>query len=194
MTGRLACRHGLAVVTAVLALAIAGGCGIRPGGGPDTDRAHPRPSSTSAPVPPSTSVNADTGTVVEIIDGDTFDVELTDGRVERIRPPQVDTPERDECGYTEATQALADLINGEAVVLRPTAHGPDRDPHGRLLRSAVVHGDDVGAALIRAGVARWVPRYAHEDPQLAERYEQAEVEARRAERGLWSACGWLSGG
>lgn len=56
----------------------------------------------------------------------------------------------------------------------------------------VVDGDtfDVGQLLVRAGLARWVPRYADEDPRLAAMYEDAERQARDGGAGLWSSCGW----
>lgn len=129
-------------------------------------------------------------TVVHVVDGDTFDVEFADGTVERVRPPQIDTPEVDECGYEESSAALQELVLGEDVALFPTEHGPDQDPHGRLLRAAEVDGEDVGRLLVRAGLARWVPRYADEDPRLAASYETAEQRAREDGVGFWSSCGW----
>jgi endonuclease YncB( thermonuclease family) len=129
-------------------------------------------------------------TVIEVVDGDTFDVEFLDGAVERVRPPQIDAPEVGECGYQEATSALEELILGAVVRLVPTTDGPDRDAHGRLLRAAELGGRDVGEVLVATGLARWVPRYAHEDRGLAARYEAAEAQARESGTGLWSACGW----
>lgn len=128
--------------------------------------------------------------VTHIVDGDTFDVVFTDGRDERIRPPQIDTPEVGECGYAEAAFALADLILGETVDLVPTSAGPDRDSHGRLLRAVELDGDDIGELLVRSGLARWVSRYAHEDGRLAAMYEAAEAAARSASAGLWLTCAW----
>lgn len=141
----------------------------------------PAPSPTDAP-------DSDTATVVQIIDGDTFDARLADGRTERIRPPQFDAPERDECWHDEATALLEDLIGGREVRLIGLADGPDRDPNGRLLRAVEIDGRDVGALMLEAGAARWLDRYAHEDPRLAAMYEAAEQEARENGRGLWSAC------
>lgn len=129
-------------------------------------------------------------TVVHVVDGDTFDGEPPGGSVERIRIPQIDTPELDECGYDTSSAALEELILGETVELLPTEHGPDEDPYGRLLRAAEVDGDDVGRLLVRAGLARWVPRYADEDPRLADMYEDAEQHARDQSAGLWSTCDW----
>jgi endonuclease YncB( thermonuclease family) len=129
-------------------------------------------------------------TVIFVIDGDTVDVALADEVVERVRLPQVDTPEADECGNEESTTVLEELIAGENVTLISMEAGPDRDTYGRLLRAVEINGDDVGQFLIRNGFARWVGAYAHEDSRLAAMYEAAESRAREESAGFWSTCGW----
>ncbi|WP_166352940.1 thermonuclease family protein [Phytoactinopolyspora limicola] len=130
-------------------------------------------------------------TVVHVIDGDTLDAQMAGGGgVERVRLPQIDTPERDECGYDDATRLLLDLVLDQDVVLVPTSDGPDRDVHDRLLRAVELDGADVGAELVEAGMARWLSRHAGEDSRLAGVYEEAEDEARREGRGFWTSCGW----
>jgi endonuclease YncB( thermonuclease family) len=129
-------------------------------------------------------------TVTVVIDGDTFDAAFADGVVERVRLPQVDTPEVDDCGYEEATAVLEQLIGGHHVTLAATAAGPDRETHGRLLRAVKVDGEDVGQRLLRSGLARWTRSYADEDARLAAMYSAAESRAREASAGLWSTCGW----
>jgi endonuclease YncB( thermonuclease family) len=74
-----------------------------------------------------------TWTVIHVVDGDTLDVRGSDGSEHRIRVIGIDTPERGECGYTEASDALAGLVLGERVVLNAGA-GATRDRYGRLLR------------------------------------------------------------
>lgn len=93
--------------------------------------------------------------VVFVIDGDTFDAERN-GETERVRIIGIDTPERDQCGYAEATTALRDAIGGRTVTL--VAGAPtDRDAYGRLLRYVEVDGADAGLGLVRRGLA--VARY-----------------------------------
>ncbi|NEE03775.1 thermonuclease family protein [Phytoactinopolyspora halotolerans] len=152
--------------------------------------AQAEPETETAPDDTDTKPDGDYAVVVYVVDGDTFDVELADGTVERIRPPQVDTPERGECGFDEATRVTEELVLGEPVELFRTSDGPDRDPYDRLLRAVEVDGDDVGAILVRSGAARWVPRYADEDPRLAAMYQAAEAQARNELIGFWSGCGW----
>ncbi len=126
------------------------------------------------------------GLVVQVIDGDTLDVQLSDETTRRVRLPQIDTPEVDECGYREATAALAEIVRGESVRLIPTQSGPNLDDHGRLLRIAKVGSTDVGHLLVRSGFARWVPYFADEDPRLAAAYQEAERYARSEGAGLWA--------
>ena len=56
---------------------------------------------------PATAVSAGAftyrGTVTHIVDGDTLDVRLTSGKTERIRLIGIDTPERGDCYFSQAT-------------------------------------------------------------------------------------------
>ena len=77
---------------------------------------------------------AATWTVTAVVDGDTVDVrqgELTD----RVRVIGIDTPERGECGYEQATDVLAGHVLRQDVVLVPGARD-DRDSYDRVLRSS----------------------------------------------------------
>lgn len=93
--------------------------------------------------------------VSRVIDGDT--VELGDGRT--VRLVGIDTPERGECGFDEATADLVRLVEGRSV--RLTRTGEDTDRYGRLLRYVDVGGLDAGLRLIRTG--RAIARYDSRD-------------------------------
>lgn len=94
----------------------------------------PLPTKTSVfDVPPHPCIPAQesiVGQVTNIVDGDTIDVAIV-GRVERVRLIGIDTPERGEAGYSEATQALSKKINGRTVTLWQDVS--DRDRYDRLL-------------------------------------------------------------
>jgi endonuclease YncB( thermonuclease family) len=94
--------------------------------------------------------------VVRAIDGDTL--ELDSGF--KVRLIGIDTPERGECGYREATEVLAALVAGRDVVLVPGAR-TDQDRYGRLLRYVDVGGVDANLEMIRSG--RAVSRYDSRD-------------------------------
>jgi hypothetical protein len=89
--------------------------------------------------------------VVDVIDGDTIDVQLPDGRVDRVRLIGINAPEGGECWSTEAAEELERLVAGEAVVL--VEDESDRDQYDRLLRYVEQDDADVGARLVRDGFA-----------------------------------------
>ena len=93
--------------------------------------------------------------VVNVVDGDTLD--LDNG--ERVRLVGIDTPERGECGYDEATMVLASMVLNQAVTLEPSDE--DRDKYGRLLRYVVVNGVDAGGQMLTQGYA--ITRYNSTD-------------------------------
>lgn len=88
--------------------------------------------------------------VLDIIDGDTLDVEV-DGREERVRIFGIDTAERGERCYAEASSRLQALAGDE---IRLAADARNRDRNGRLLRYAYTPaGLSIDAVLIAEGLA-----------------------------------------
>lgn len=112
--------------------------------------------------------------VVNVVDGDTLDVRSPGGAEERVRVIGIDAPERGECGYGEASVAVADLVFGRDVDLVPGARG-DRDRYGRLLRYVDVDGVDAGLELLHQGLA--IARYDSRDGYGAHPREAAYVAA-----------------
>ncbi len=104
-------------------------------------------SSTSQP---SSSVSGESAQVVRIIDGDTIDVKL-DGDTYRVRYVGVNTPERDEPCYSEATNANAALVEDQTVTLVRDVSNTDQ--YGRLLRYVYVGNTFVNAELVAEGYA-----------------------------------------
>lgn len=126
-------------------------------------------------LPPASSRSSEDGWTVEwVIDGDTVDVRAADGTAERVRVIGIDAPERDECGYAEAADAMADLVEGRAVELVPGARD-DRDRYDRLLRYLDVDGTDAGLRLIERGLA--VARYDSRDGHGRHDREDDYIEA-----------------
>lgn len=109
------------------------------------------PETTQPTSPPPTGL-----AVVQIIDGDTIEVEGG----QRVRLIGIDTPERGQCGYSEAAFVLAGIIRGRPVVLVPGARD-DTDRYGRLLRYVEVDGVDANLEMIRSG--RAIARYDSRD-------------------------------
>jgi Staphylococcal nuclease homologue len=94
--------------------------------------------------------------VVAVVDGDTVD--LSTG--ERVRIIGIDTPERGQPCFAEASVAMAELVMNQVVTVSPGARD-DRDTYGRLLRYVDVNGVDAGKALIERGLA--IARYDSRD-------------------------------
>lgn len=97
-----------------------------------------------------------------VVDGDTFWIEGQDVRIADIDAPEThDYDCQSELALgNRATERLHALLNSGAVTL--TAIDRDRDVYGRLLRNVAVNGQDVGAALVAAGLAR--PWEGHRRP------------------------------
>jgi len=93
-----------------------------------------------------------TWTVIKIIDGDTVDIRSNSGTEERVRVIGIDTPERGECGFTEASIALSQLTLNQQVSLVAGARD-DRDQHDRILRYLDIGSTDAGLKQIEAGLA-----------------------------------------
>jgi micrococcal nuclease len=111
--------------------------------------------------------------VGRIIDGDTLDVTL-DGREERIRIFGIDTPERGDRCFAEAS-ALLESLAGAEIRLRTDARKVDRN--GRLLRYVYrPDGLSIDAVMIAAGAAHaWTRDGALRD-ELVALEEQTRLE------------------
>lgn len=123
---------------------------------------------------PGGSPGGEQGQVVNVIDGDTIDVRI-DGQVMRVRYVGVNTPERDEPCYADASRANADLVSGRTVTLVKDQSETDR--YGRLLRYIYVGDTFVNRRLVEQGYAEVVsypPDNAFYD-QFLQLEEQARV-------------------
>jgi len=113
--------------------------------------------------------------VDRIIDGDTFKSANA-----RIRLFGVDTPERGEPCFTEATKRFKELAGGTVRVER----GPrTEDRYGRILFYVYTNGgESIDETLVREGLAlAWTSDGQHRDVLVS-----AEKEARRDGRGCLS--------
>jgi micrococcal nuclease len=147
----------------------------------------PQPTATSRPVVtptrtssggPTPPAGLETATVAKVVDGDT--VTLSDGR--RIRYIGINTPERGQPYYQEATEVNRQLVAGQAVQLEFDVETFDQ--YGRNLAYVWVGGVLVNREIIAQGFANafTVPPNVRYEAEL----RRAEREAREAERGLWA--------
>ena len=119
-------------------------------------------------------------TVVEIIDGDTFDL----GNGERVRIIGINTPEKGRPFSDEATEVLSEMIMGREVTLVNDSKNDDSDSGGRLLRHVYVDGISVNYEMIRTGMAFWYPYSSGTD--MDESYQEAQESAANDHVGLWT--------
>lgn len=133
--------------------------------------------SENTQVPPNSA--QETVLVTRIVDGDTF--EIASGQ--KVRLIGIDTPEKDECYFSQASNRLATHIENKEVTLTKDVSETDR--YGRLLRYVFVGNTLVNTKLVSEGYAQasaYPPDIAHQDT-----FEAAEKEARNSERGLWGS-------
>ncbi len=132
---------------------------------------------TAATAPPETI----TGTVVEVRDGDTIEVDVGTGTV-AVRLHGIDCPESAQPYGQQAARYTTRRTLGRRVTLEVT----DRDRYGRLVGIVrLPDGGSLNEALVAAGLAWWYRTYAPDDATL----RRAEQQARDAQRGLWSRAG-----
>ncbi len=138
------------------------------------------------------------GQVIRVIDGDTIKVDV-DGIHEKVRLIGIDTPEtkdpRKPVQYfgLEAAQYTDRHLRNKTVRLefdQNNAHIGHRGRYGRLLAYVYVGGELFNLQIIRDGYAHAYTKYPF---SMMEEFRQAEREAQRAERGLWSSVTAPSG-
>jgi len=139
----------------------------------------------TAPGGPVTS--GERATVTEVVDGDTLEVRLAGGRVERLRLVGINTPEDGECLAHEAARRLEALVGDRRVQLMRDVS--ERDQYDRLLRHVLVEGRSVGEVLVAEGLA-FSRAYPPDTGQQAV-LDAAQARAQEAQIGLWApdSCG-----
>ena len=98
--------------------------------------------------------------VTKVSDGDTIWVESQNGQRQKIRFIGIDTPENGKCGFSEASDFVANLVFGRQVALL-RGGTEDQDHLKRFLRYVEVDGRDVGLLLLEEGLA--IARYDSRD-------------------------------
>lgn len=117
--------------------------------------------------------------VVTVVDGDTIRL-----GAERVRLFGIDAPEKSQpcvienrtvrCGEL-ATNALRSLAEDKTAKCEPQS----RDRYGRTVAICTVEGEDIGASMVRQGMAVAYAKYST-------RYVPLEQEAQSAHKGMWA--------
>ena len=193
---------------AVGALVIVGAA-MSGGAGPSTTAANepttsPAPSASTAPASASPSVAPAsaspsvtpaaaelTGTVTEVVDGDTIRVELPSG-LETVRIIGIDTPEvvhptqPEACYGAEATAFAKETLDGKTVTLEVDPTQDERDRYDRLLAHVYVGDTLYTEAAIAGGFGI---HYIYERPSShADELDAAAATAKAERHGIWAHC------
>ena len=120
----------------------------------------------------------DTGKIIGVLDGDTYDILLAGNQTIRIRMEGIDAPEKGMPFYQKSKKYLSDMCFNKKIKLVITGV----DSHGRKLAFGyLADGRELSHEMIKAGLA-WHYKKFNSDLDLA----QLEVEARMAKIGIWS--------
>ena len=121
-------------------------------------------------------VEEQSGKVVKIIDGDTFDMLTPENKTVRIRMNGIDCPERKQDYYQVAKDGLGNMIFQKNVELQVTG----RDRNKRLIAIVFCNKQNINLAMIRQGYAWHFKKYSSDSS-----FARAELEARKKKLGLW---------
>lgn len=157
---------------------------------------HPVPISVEQPssTPQILGHDLETARVVEVIDGDTIEIE-SDGQRLRLRYIGIDTPETVDprkplqCFGEEASRENRRLLGGKIAYLQKDIS--ETDKFGRLLRYVYLKLDDgsflfINDYLVRQGYA--LASSFPPDVEYAQNFQEAQKQAQENNRGLWSKC------
>ena len=123
-----------------------------------------------------------TSEVVGVADGDTITVLDTSKRQHRIRLAGIDAPEKRQAFGNRSNQSLSQMVFRRIV--RVDYDKTDR--YGRIVGKVMLGELDTNLEQIRRGMAWHYKDYEREQSAPDRRlYSDAELEARKARRGLW---------
>ncbi len=130
-----------------------------------------------------------TGTVTEVIDGETIVVDI-DGESITVRYLGIEAPTGEACFADESTLMNAGLVEGAEVTLE--RQSVDTNARGVWVRDVWVTDDAgnqvlVSQALVSEGAA--TSKVSEPNSRYAGWLNSTEQEAQNNEAGLWSACG-----
>jgi micrococcal nuclease len=111
-----------------------------------------------------------------VVDGDTVRMRCG-GEEMKVRLLRIDTPEREEPRYHEATRALREMLDGRDVYFVYEEPGqPARGNYGRLLVYLYAGGKNVNVEMVRAGWSAFDTRWG--EGRFARAFREAEREGR----------------
>lgn len=120
-----------------------------------------------------------TGTVIKIIDGDSFIME-DKGNSREIRLYGIDCPEYGQPFSRSAKKFVIHKALHRKVTVTPYYH----DSYGRLVATVKTGRRILNRELVESGLARVYPKYCKKS--FCKDWKRAEQEAQKAARGIWA--------
>lgn len=117
------------------------------------------------------------GKVISIADGDTLTILTTQKQQVKVRLAGIDCPEKSQPYGSVAKQMLSGKVYGYNVKVKE--HG--KDQYGRTIGDVYLGDIWINYEMVKGGWA-WHYKQGSKDKKIA----QAEVEARKVRRGLWT--------
>ena len=116
--------------------------------------------------------------VTRVIDGDT----LILSNSQKVRLSGINTPEKGECYYEEASKRLESLVLNSDVFLERDRTNTDK--YGRKLRYVHKEKTDINLLMVSGGYAAAFDKYKN-DTKRYDELKRAEETARTQNLGLW---------
>lgn len=116
-------------------------------------------------MPPALADHFYSGLVTKVIDGDTLTIK-SDGRKVKVRLCGIDSPERGQPGYGEASKELGRITEGKTLRCVQVGGGTPCDGRSkatsrdRIVAQCFVDDNDIGMEMICANAARDWPVYS----------------------------------
>jgi endonuclease YncB( thermonuclease family) len=115
------------------------------------------------------------GTIIRVIDGDTFVFQTPEGSL-TVRMLGTDAPENDQPFSKESAEFLSQYLHKDALFKRQGT-----DIYGRALGTLFIEEQDINLLSIKGGYSWHFKRYSSD-----QQYADAENYARKNKLGLWS--------
>ena len=124
-----------------------------------------------------TIVDLQENVVSRVIDGDTIELQNSGS----VRLLGINTPERGQFYYTEATERLRELVEGKTIRLEKDVS--DKDQYGRLLRYVHIDNIFVNLEMVKEGYAHVY--FISPNTKYVNLFTEAEMVAKNTEIGIW---------
>ncbi len=127
-------------------------------------------------------------TLSRVIDGDTVEIKTEGQPNDTVRLIGINTPEKNECFASEASNHLKTLAEGKEIILVTDPTQDERDMYGRLLAYLYLGSEtSLNQRMVAEGYAKEYTYMNHAYEYQSE-FKSAEASAKGAELGIWSAC------